>query len=1117
MKKSFTKPKLWKVMKICAVQGMMAVILCGMSMAHDNYAQLLDKKVTLSLKEVSLEAALKELEVVTNVKIFYSIDQHQSELTEQVSVEAVEQTLRTVLDELLAPHQIKYKVYEKELTIILRKRDQTSSKDESRIDEPTRKVETQHLATTISGRVTDAVTQQPMAGVNIIVKGTTNGTTTDSEGKFSIEVNEDDVIIFSFIGYASFETKINGRSVIDVSLKEDAKNLNEVVVNAGYYETTKEFQTGSIVKIEAKDIEKQPVSNPMAALQGRVTGLEVTQQNGVPGGNFKVRIRGTNSIANGNDPLYIIDGVPYTSTSMSFLETSGNILGSPGPNASQGSGPLNSINPSDIESIEVLKDADATAIYGSRGANGVILITTKRGQKGKTNVDFNFYTGAAKLSSKMNLLNTQQYVEMRKEAFKNNNMIPTGSNAPDLLVWDTTRYTDWQEELIGGTASISDMQFSISGGDNNTQFLIGTGYHRETTVFPGDNSDQRVSVHANINNTSADQRFKTLFSVNYSTNFTELLNQDLTSAALTLPPNAPEVYTETGELNWVNWIGFENPMAYTKRIFEATTGNLIGNSVISYAILPSLEIRANLGYTNIRNDATTIFPISSLSPSAVQSNNSTFSSSHFQNWIAEPQLNWKPKLGPGYFNILGGATFLSQVNEGYVQNARGYSSEALMKNIGAAPTIASASNYYSQYRYQAFFGRVNYTFHDRYIINITGRRDGSSRFGPGKQFSVFGAVGAAWIFSNESFIKEAIPFLSFGKLRSSYGITGNDQIGDYQYLDTYKSSGSYQGTVGLAPQRLSNPIFAWEENRKLEGSIDLGFLEDRIYLGVNYYHNRSSNQLVGAPLAPTTGFGSIQANFPATVQNSGIEIELKTQNIQKSDFIWSTIFNITIPRNKLVQFPDMESFPAYVNTYVVGEPLEIRKLYHYTGISPENGIYQFEDVNKDGAYTVTDLQTVRFVGRKFYCGILNSFAYKGFQLDVFFQYVKQQGYDYQAPFYSAPGTILNQPNLVTDRWRLPGDDADIQLYTTSGSSYTNLRSSDHVITDASFIRLKNLSLSYTIPSDWTKKLHMTNFNVFLQGQNLLTITKYRGLDPEIPGTIYLPPLRTLTGGIHLTF
>src|SRR5258706_5725695 len=304
-----------------------------------------------------------------------------------------------------------------------------------------------------------------MAGVNIVVKGTTNGTTTDSEGKLGINADEGNIGVFSFIGYVSMEVRVAGQSVLDVALQKDVKSLNEVVVNAGYYTTTKETQTGNIVKIEAKDIEKQPVSNPLAALQGRVAGLEITQSTGVPGGNYQVRIRGTNSLSNGNDPLYIIDGVPFTSTSMSFRETSGSILGNPNPAVSQGSSTLNSINPSDIESIEVLKDADATAIYGSRGSNGVILITTKKGKTGQTKVDFNLYSGIAQVPHQMDLLSTSTYLEMKREAFKNDVRIPNVDNSPDLLVWDTTRYTNWQKELIGGTANITDAQLSISGGE----------------------------------------------------------------------------------------------------------------------------------------------------------------------------------------------------------------------------------------------------------------------------------------------------------------------------------------------------------------------------------------------------------------------------------------------------------------------------------------------------------------------------------------------------------------------------------------------------------------------------------------------------------------------------
>jgi TonB-dependent SusC/RagA subfamily outer membrane receptor len=442
MKKGFTS-KFWKLMKICAIQFMMATIFYCVAIAHSNYAQLLDSEISMQLKDVPFDVALKEIEAVAKVKFFYSTDQLSSE--ENVSIKAVKQPLKNVLHELLSPRNIKFKVHEKESTITLKKQKDESEKDQSFLEqEPIDNKQSMEVIK-ITGVVTDESNQQPMAGVNIIVKGTTNGTSTDSEGKFTINADASDILVFSYIGYAHREVNVNSQSVMSVVLSEEIKSLNEVSINAGYYTTSKVTQTGNIGKIESKDIAKQPISNPLAALQARVPGLEIIQSTGVPGGNFKVRIRGTNSISNGNDPLYIIDGVPYMSASMSFIETSGNILGNPNPAAGQGASPLNSINPDDIESMEVLKDADATAIYGSRGSNGVILITTKRGQAGKTKVDIKVYSGVSNVSNKVDLLGRSQYLTLRKEALKNDNLVPSSANAPDLTVWDTTRVTDWQE------------------------------------------------------------------------------------------------------------------------------------------------------------------------------------------------------------------------------------------------------------------------------------------------------------------------------------------------------------------------------------------------------------------------------------------------------------------------------------------------------------------------------------------------------------------------------------------------------------------------------------------------------------------------------------------------
>jgi hypothetical protein len=441
----------------------------------------------------------------------------------------------------------------------------------------------------------------------------------------------------------------------------------------------------------------------------------------------------------------------------------------------------------------------------------------------------------------------------------------------------------------------------------------------------------------------------------------------------------------------------------------------------------------------------------------------------------------------------------------------------LMKNIAAAAQVGNGTNYYTQYRYQALFGRINYDYKSRYIINLTGRRDGSSRFGPGRQFAFFKAVGAAWIFSNEAFVRNALPFLSYGKLKVSYGTTGNDQIGDYQFLDSYATSSEYNGVVGLSPDRLYNPNFAWEENRKFELGVELGAIDDRVLMSLSYYRNRSDNQLVGQPLAPTTGFASIQVNFPAVVENTGVEIELNSSNISNPVLTWTTTFNFTIPHNELISFPNIENYPEYERLYVVGEPLTIVKLYHYTGIDPVTGLHTVADVNGDGTFDFQDRQIPKLRGRRYFGGLQNRLTFRGFQLDLLFQYVNQQGYDYIQTTGLAPGTIANQPVAVLDRWQREGDKASFQRYTTTGSGLTAFGTlyaySDAQVTDASFLRLKNLSLSYEFSDNVLKRVKVARIRLYVQAQNVVTFTQYKGLEPEFPGRPQLPALRTFTIGM----
>lgn len=967
---------------------------------------------------------------------------------------------------------------------------------------------------TAEGIVTDGTS--PLPGVTVTIKNKINNVCiTDFNGQYSLVVSSNDTLVVSFIGFKKALIPIQGRTKIDIKLQYDTTTLQEVKINAGYYSVKESERTGSIAKISAKDIDKQPVTNILSAMQGRMAGVTITQTTGTPGGGFDVQIRGTNSLrADGNQPLYIIDGVPYASNSISNNNISSIII--PSANVS----PLSSINPSDIESIEVLKDADATAIYGSRGANGVILINTKKGKEGKTRFTINTNTAVGNVTRFMDLMHTDQYLEMRKEAFANDGIVKYPAAAYDVNgTWDQSRYTDWQKELIGGTAQINDCQISINSGSAQTQFLLSGNYHNETTVFPGDYKYKRGGANFNLNHQSADNKFKINLSSSYSSQNNNLPATDFTREARSLSPNAPVLYDTSGNLNWENGT-FNNPLRNLEEVYKANTANLIANTILSYQIIPELEIKTTIGFSDLRYDETRTSPSTIYNPSlglGSESSSLFVNNSNRESWIIEPQLNWNKKIGNGKIELLAGATFQQQKTAQLVQEADGFASNSLIYDLASATYLYIFTNQQTQYKYQAFFGRANFNWKDRYILNLTGRRDGSSRFGPGNQFANFGAIGAAWLFSKEPLLENKI--LSFGKLRASYGTTGNDQIGDYNFLDTYSSAGNnYQGTVGLQPNRLYNENFGWESNKKMEIAVDLGFVQDRIFLTTAYYRNRSSNQLVGIPLPGTTGFNSILANLNATVENTGLELTIRTVNIEKQNFKWTTNLNLTVPKNNLIAFPQLEN-STYVNQYVIGKSINIQKVYNYIGLNTQTGIYEFEDVNMDGKISSpNDRQTVKDFSPKFYGGLQNQFNLKRWQLDFLFQYVKQENWN-SISMLGLPGGMSNKTTEVLNRWQNPGDTGPYQIYSSGTNSLVTAANnlyanSNAAITDASYLRLKNISISYNLPENSLKNLKC---RISLQGQNILTFTSYKGADPEFIVSGFLPPLKIYALGLQLIF
>ncbi|MDV4111497.1 SusC/RagA family protein [Elizabethkingia anophelis] len=923
------------------------------------------------------------------------------------------------------------------------------------------------------------------------------------------------MLLFRHPDYSEEKFTLTNQKVVNISLEQKVKGIEEVILNAGYYKVKDKERTGSIAKVSAKDIENQPVTNVLSTIQGRMAGVNITQNSGVPGGGYSIQIRGRNSLRtyanseiDGSQPLYIVDGVPVGN---GMTATYGaNILSDANLN------PLSNISPNDIESIEVLKDADATAIYGSRGANGVVLVTTKRAKKGSLGLSVNTSYALSSSLSNLTMMNTEQYLGMRRQAYANDGISVYPATAYDINgTWDQNRYTDWFRTLLGNTSVTSNVQLSLTGGGERTSFLVSYGHNEQTTVFAKDFRYKTNTLLGNLSHRSADNRLNFTMSTLFSKLEHNVISLDNTGSALFLAPNAPALYDSQGNINWQNNT-FDNPLAAYNSTYSNNNVQFMNNFTAGYELLKNVQIRLNGGISYQTFDELSLQPSTIYNPSlgigpansrALQSNKSRLS------YTLEPQLNWTFKKGRHQVDVLAGGTYQADLNTQGAIQGYGFTSNAFIENIAAATTKLISDQVKTEYKYTAVFGRLNYQFDRRYIINITGRRDGSSRFGSNRKFANFGAVGAAWLFSNESFMKE-LSWLSFGKLRGSYGSSGTDNIGNYQYNDTFITSTlGYNNVTGLVPSKLFNPNFSWEKTVKLEAALEMGFFRDRLKITASHYRNRSSNQLVGYQLPSVTGFTSVLANLDATIQNTGWEFEIAGRPFTGA-FKWETSANLSIPRNKLLSFPGLEG-STYANSYAIGQPVNIVKLYHLEGVNPQSGQYIFTDYNGDGKISSPDdRQVIKNIGVEFFGGWSNNFSYKNWSLSLLVQFVKQQSrnFNYQM---SSPGLMRNLPVEALNVWSPDNPNGLYMPYhATASPQHSLFQMSDATVSDGSFIRLKNIQLSYRIPLQG--KL-IKEAKIYFQGQNLYTWTRYFGLDPEFSSLGFLPPLKTYSFGMQINF
>ncbi|WP_316832920.1 SusC/RagA family TonB-linked outer membrane protein [Pedobacter aquatilis] len=985
---------------------------------------------------------------------------------------------------------------------------------------------------------------RPIPGATIRIISSRAATLTDEQGKFFLaNCNSGDRIIITSVGFDAKEI-LAEKDLGNIVLKIATSKLDEVIVKA-YGTTSQRLSTGNISSISSKQIDNKPINNLLLALQGEVPGIVVQQSSGSANSGVRVQIQGVNSMTRGNDPLYVVDGVPYFSQllpsfSGGVLSTSGS--GTTNSNFNANGNPLNFINPNDIESVSILKDADATAIYGSRAANGAVLISTRKPHPGESIVDFDVQQGFGEQPKFLKMLNLQQYLDLRRYAYFNvdklsSNSVQYPSQYDINGIWETNRETNWQQELIGGTAKYTNLQGSISGGSSSDQYLVSGTYHRETTVmnhFP-DLNDQKGSFRINLLHTSNNQKFKAFFNLMYMLDVDRLPAQDLTAVALTLAPNAPSLFNNDGTLNWQpNSAGastWTNPLSTNiNNKNKIKTTNLVSSISLGYQLSKQIRFDTQFNYTVMRIDELKTTAINSVAPEyrATYKGDTFFSNGNIGSFSIEPTISYKNAIGRSKLDFLLGSTYQNRGINQQIIRGIGYSNDLLLEDLQSAGSVVAQGTTLTQYRYGGVFGRFGYNWDDRYLLSLNLRRDGSSRFGGNNTMHNFWSAAGSWIFSNESFLKMLKPLISFGKLNISYGTTGNDAIGEYQYLNLYYAASSpvnYQNVVGLIPANIPNPDLQWEKTSKLQGSIDIGILNDRITLNTTFYRNRTSNQLLAYSLPSTTGFGSFTSNLDAKVENSGLEITLGISLLKKSDIRWTTNFNASTVRNKLVSFPGLETSP-YANQYRVGRSISTNLYYGYAEVNPQTGLYQY--LKASGGFTsapnfATDRNSVvDYIGLPtFTAGLSNNIAFKSWHLSFLLSYVKQIARNYQ--FGRLPGTpLINQPAYIDGNyWKSSGDVARIQVpsaaYTVTGliPAYSALANSDASLGDASYLSLKNVSLTYQVPEQYCRSLRLDGISIFMTAQNLLKITDFKGYDPEAFSFNVLAPLRIVTAGVKV--
>jgi len=1097
---------------------------------------------TLDMKNVGVEELFNYIQKESNYRFFYNSGQIKT--LDKVTVRAQNEPLSKILEKVLG-QRFDFKILEDDVVVISPKND------------PFRDIQ---------GTVTDDK-GNPLSGVSVVIKGTSKGTTTNTEGKFVIDGDAGDVLVFSMVGYETEEVAVNKKTVIDVQLNLTASSLNQVVV-VGYGTTRKRDLTGSVGSVKMSDLQKAPVKSFEEALAGRLAGVTATSDDGQPGASVNIVIRGNNSITQDNSPLFVIDGFP--------LENPDN----------------NAINPAEIESIEVLKDASSTAIYGARGANGVIVITTKKGKVGKPVISYNGYIGFQQNNKKVDLLSPYEFVKLQYEIDSLNTdttFLANGKTFEDYRnlrgvdlqdsIFQTTPFRNHFVSLTGGTR---DTRYSISGSAlNQTGILTNSGYDRYQGRI---RLDQRVSNHLNVGINANYSNMK-----QYGTSpaqdgngfyYGNLLFSVWSFRPITSNLTQPEDVDEDDD-TFLALQGF-NPLKTARNALRRRLSDVLTTDAYAeYSFAKNFKLRVTGGLTKTkrRNETFNNSQTPTGSPltksGADNGVNGSLIYNEITNWVNENTLSFNRRFNKSSLvDAVVGFTMSGTNASSYGASANHIPNEDLgISGIDEGTPVAVTSTS-SSYKLASFLGRVNYTFRSKYLFTASFRADGSSKFAPANRWSYFPSGAFAWRLSDEEFMKP-LRFISNAKFRMSYGSTGNNRVSDFAYLSriSLPSNTGYSyyndPVVAAVLSSLGNVNLKWETTNQADIGLDLGFLNQRISLEADVYRKITSNLLLDASLPGSMGFNTALKNI-GKVQNQGLELTLNTMNVKNETFTWSSNFNISFNRNKVLALSDGETeryTTASWDTYTQNVPLYIAQVghpiamfwgylwdgnYQYSDFNETSpGVYQlksglpsytatasnpiqpgnikFKDITGDGVVNADDRTVIGNPNPDFTGGFSNDFTYKNFDLSVFFAFSYGNDVINVNRIIMEGGRVRKNMNYFAsyaNRWT-PENQSD-EYFRLNGGGPLDFAYSSRVIEDGSFLKLKTVQLGYNFPQKLIRKLRLDNLRVYASAQNLWTLTNYSGFDPEVSkfGSSALRPAfdysvypysRTITFGLNVSF